>query len=140
MRKDKRKAYEMERDFDLNKQCIIKIKDYFKSILNICNLGMELGWEKFDDKRMCYMDMLYFVQFYFIQLNLNLKLIQMRKHLLNIRKILNKEEREYLYNYIKDREQIYNFIWRDDFINYLLAADIGLTKIDNDLIIEDIIL
>jgi len=108
----------------LNQQCIEKIKDYLNSISKICEI------DELNTLNEC-------IGGIFTQ-PLNSR--KMRRHLLNSAKILNKKESEYLYNYIKDREQIYNFIWRNYFVNCLLIEGAVLTKIENELIIEEIII
>jgi len=126
----------------IHRQCIGKIKGYFKSSPKIYELGLELKYEledesdesdEFDELDLCLASVLYLGQ-------LNLSATKTRRQLLNACKILNKEESEYLYNYIEETEEFYCFIWRDDFMNYLLVESSELTKIENELIIEEMIL
>jgi len=107
----------------LNQQCIWKIKDYLNSISKICEV------DELNTLTEC-------IGGIFTQ-PLNSR--KMRRHLLNSAKILNKEESEYLYNYMTEKQFSY-FIWRECFKNYLLVESSELTRIENELIIEDIII
>jgi len=83
---------------------------------------------------------------------------RMSRKLFNARRILNKYESEYLYNYMtNESEYLYNYLtkrrrrfsnyiieldvsfWWECFKNYLLAEGAELTKIENELIMEEMI-
>jgi len=130
---------------NLNQQCIEKINTFLNSSLNLYDLGLEftyvvneLGLEftYVVNEIDYYINCIFYFEKHVLERTNHTKA---RRHLLNARKVLNKEESEYLYNYMTEKQSPH-FIWRNYFVNCLLIKGAILTKIENDLIIEEIII